>query len=167
MDKDDWRRTCVDELIRGMYKVAKEAKVKFGVSPSGIWMNKSSDPRGSDTRGGEHYKNLFADTYKWVKEGWMDYIVPQIYWHIGFDIADFKVLLPWWADVCKGTDVELYIGMAMYRAAGNEKPEFIGEMPRQLDMNTLYENVAGHVFFTCKNIFTSVGDEVKDWYAAH
>jgi len=164
MEKDDWRRACVDELILGMYNAAKEAGVKFGVSPSGIWMNKSSDPRGSDTNGGEHYKSLYADTYKWIKNGWMDYVVPQIYWHIGFEIADYKVLLPWWADVCGDTGVDLYIGMAMYRAADGERPEFAGEMTRQLELNKTVENVKGHVFFTCKNIFSEVGNEVKVWY---
>ena len=163
MAKDDWRRHCVDQLIQGLHACCQKAGKRFGISPSGIWQNKSSDPRGSDTNGGEHYKNLYADTYKWIKSGWLDYIVPQIYWHIGFDIADYKVLLPWWDNVCQDTSVDLYIGMAAYRALG-DRPEFIGEMPRQLTLNKQYPNVKGHVFFTYKNLLESVGQEIIDWY---
>ena len=165
MAKDDWRRECVSELIRGFHDVSKKVGVRFGVSPSGIWMNKSSDPRGSDTKGGEHFKSMYADTYKWVKEDWMDYIVPQIYWHIGFDIADYKVLAPWWADVCKGTNVDLYIGMAAYRATSDDRPEFKGEMPRQLQLNTTIHGLKGHVYFTYKSLLTPVGDEIREWNA--
>jgi uncharacterized lipoprotein YddW (UPF0748 family) len=166
-DKDDWRRDCVDELIKGMHAVAKKAGVKFGVSPSGIWMNKQSDPRGADVKSTfESYKVLYADTYKWVKEGWMDYIVPQIYWHIGFDVADYATLLPWWADVCAGTGVSLYIGMAAYRAGG-DNPAFVGEMHRQLDMNVKYPSVDGHVYFTYNSLKGKTGDEIKEWYDAN
>jgi len=161
MNKEDWRRQCVTELIQGFHAVAKAANVRFGVSPSGIWMNKASDPRGSDTKGGEHYNSMFADTYSWIKNGYMDYIVPQIYWHIGFEIADYKVLLPWWADVCKGTDVDLYIGMAAYRVGNPERPEFDGEMHRQLDLNKTCPEVKGHVYFTYNSLKGAVGDEIK------
>ena len=163
LDKADWRRECVSELIRGFHEVSKKAGKKFGVSPSGIWMNKSSDERGSDTKGGEHYKSMYADTYKWIKESWMDYIVPQIYWHIGFEIADYKVLAPWWASVCENTNVELYIGMAAYRATNPEKTEFVGEMTRQLDFNKDMGKHSGHVYFTYKSLLGHVGDEIKAW----
>ena len=163
MEKADWRRECVSELIREFHEVSKKAGKHFGVSPSGIWLNKSSDPRGSDTKGGEHYKSLYADTYKWIKEGWMDYMVPQIYWHIGFEIADYKVLAPWWADVCKDTGVDLYIGMAAYRATNKDKPEFDGEMTRQLQFNKDMGDHEGHVYFTYKSLLGHVGDEIKKW----
>jgi len=163
MSKDDWRRECVSSLIRGFHDISKKAGVRFGVSPSGIWKNKSSDPRGSDTNGSEHFATLYADTYKWVKEGWMDYIVPQIYWHIGFEIADYKKLVPWWANVCKGTNVDLYIGMAAYRAADDNRPEFKGEMTRQLQLNTTLDGLDGHVYFTYKSVLEPVGEEIRQW----
>ncbi|MCL1786396.1 MAG: family 10 glycosylhydrolase [Defluviitaleaceae bacterium] len=164
---DDWRRECVSDLIRGFDAVAKKSGVRFGVSPSGIWMNKASDPRGSDTKGGEHYKSMYADTYQWVKEGWMDYIVPQIYWHIGFEIADYQVLANWWAGVCEGTDVDLYIGMAAYRAADESRPEFVGEMTRQFALNATIPGIEGYVLFTYKNLLTPVGDEIQAWNNRH
>ena len=44
-----------------------------------------------------------------IKEGWIDYIVPQIYWNRGFKVADYDILVEWWANEVKGTDVKLYI----------------------------------------------------------
>jgi uncharacterized lipoprotein YddW (UPF0748 family) len=92
----------------------------------------------------------------------LDYIVPQIYWHIGFEIADYQKLLPWWADVCAGTNVDLYIGMAAYRATGGRE-EFIGEMTRQLSLNKEYPTVKGHVYFTYNSLLKEVGDEIVAW----
>ena len=51
---------------------------------------------GSDTRGSENYNALYADVLKWVNNGWVDYNIPQLYWNIGFKIADYEVLIKWW-----------------------------------------------------------------------
>jgi uncharacterized lipoprotein YddW (UPF0748 family) len=62
-----------------MYKPS----VKFGISPFGVWRNSSVDPRGSNTRAGQTcYDDLYADILLWLKEGWVDYITPQLYWEI-------------------------------------------------------------------------------------
>ena len=90
--------------------------VRFGISPFGIWRNAGTDPLGSQTSGLQSYDAIYADTRKWVKQGWVDYIAPQIYWHIGFATADYAVLTAWWAGVVQGTGVQLYIGQAAYRA---------------------------------------------------
>ena len=76
---------------------------RFGISPFGVWRNAATDPLGSDTRAGvQTYDDLHADTRKWVREGWIDYIVPQLYWNIGFAAADYAKLVPWWAEVARG-----------------------------------------------------------------
>ena len=78
----------------------KETKpwVKFGISPFGVWRNKSDDPRGSDTRAGAtNYDHLYADVIKWQEKGWIDYLLPQIYWQVGHPQADFKMLANWFA----------------------------------------------------------------------
>ena len=73
--------------------------VKFGISPFGVWRNIATDPEGSDTTAGaQTYDDLYADTRSWVREDWIDYIAPQVYWHIGFAPADYAELVPWWAD---------------------------------------------------------------------
>src|SRR5690606_25424267 len=76
----DWRRDNVDRLIKMVGDSVRHQKkhIKFGISPFGIWKNKSQDPDGSETNGGDSFYGLFADSRKWAKEGWIDYINPQI-----------------------------------------------------------------------------------------
>ena len=96
-----WRRHNVDTFVRTVSERIKAAKpwVKFGISPFGIWRNRTTDPLGSDTGGSQSYDLQFADTRRWVLEGWLDYINPQIYWQFGLAVADYAKLVPWWADV--------------------------------------------------------------------
>ncbi|MCL2083678.1 MAG: family 10 glycosylhydrolase [Oscillospiraceae bacterium] len=172
--KADWRRDNVNELIRDTYEAVKAAKknVVFGVSPIGIWANKSSSQLGSDTRGNESYYSQFADTRKWVKSGWLDYIAPQIYWHIGFSAADYALLLPWWADVVSGTSVKLYIGTAIYRAGQDGSPgdAWYGaeEIARQAALNERYSQVSGVIHFRYNFLTTNqaLRDTVSKVFAA-
>ncbi|MEH1012021.1 family 10 glycosylhydrolase [Micromonospora sp. CPCC 206060] len=156
-NKADWRRHNIDLLVQEMNGKIKAAKpwVKFGVSPFGIWRNKSADPLGSETNGSQSYDANFADTRKWVKEEWVDYILPQIYWHIGLAVADYAKLVPWWSEVVEGTDVQLYIGQADYKiaAAGQPAPWFDpNEMSKHLYFNRDYPQVAGNVHFSAVQV---------------
>lgn len=150
--KEDWRRESVNTLLRDLQNSIKSVKqnVRFGISPFGIWKNKSSDDLGSDTRGLESYSAHYADSRAWVKDGYIDYITPQIYWNIGYEIADYKKLLNWWADVVRGTNVDLYIGQAAYRT-GNSKQSSpwygASEIERQLNLNEQKPEVKGSIFY--------------------
>ncbi|HET6481709.1 MAG TPA: family 10 glycosylhydrolase [Actinoplanes sp.] len=148
-----WRRDNVDTLVREMHERIKAIKpwVKFGISPFGIWRNKSTDPAGSESNGLEAYDAIYADTRKWVREGWLDYIVPQLYWHIGFGKADYAKLLPWWTALTKGTNVQLYIGMADYRVGEKGPWSNPAQLDRQLSLNDRY-GVQGQVHFSAKQI---------------
>jgi len=161
-DVKDWRRNNVDLLVKGINDAVKKAnpKAQWGISPSGIWANKGDDParlqhpEGSATRGNSHHFAMYADTRKWVQEGWLDYLVPQIYWHIGFNVADFKTLADWWNDVAKGTKAKIYIGLASYRVNPNSQTEAWrtpDELGRQLDYLKTKPNIGGFVFFTMRN----------------
>ncbi|MCD8303682.1 MAG: family 10 glycosylhydrolase [Prevotellaceae bacterium] len=99
-DRGDWRRDNVNAFIRALSDSIHKAKpwVKFGVSPFGIYRNKRSDPKGSDTSGLQNYDDLYADVLLWVREGWVDYCIPQIYWEIGNKAADYATLARWWND---------------------------------------------------------------------
>ena len=149
-----WRRDNVDTLVREMHERIQELKpwVKFGISPFGIWRNKSSDPAGSDSKGLEAYDAIYADTRKWVQQGWLDYIVPQLYWHLGFEKADYTRLLPWWTALTKGTDVQLYIGMADYRIGEDGAWSDPGQLDRQMTLNERSGAVQGQVHFSAKQI---------------
>ncbi|MBG0562199.1 family 10 glycosylhydrolase [Actinoplanes sp. NEAU-A11] len=149
----DWRRENVDTLVREMQQRIREIKpwVKFGISPFGIWRNGGE---GSDTKGLESYSAIYADTRRWVREGWLDYIVPQLYWTIGFDKADYTKVLPWWVNTVKGTGVQLYIGMADYRVGEKGDWSDPAQLDRQMRLNDQY-GVQGQVHFSAKQILAN------------
>ena len=91
-NKGDWRRSNVNVLIKKLHETIREIKpwVKFGISPFGIYRNESSDPLGSKTKGLQNYDDLYADVLLWAREGWIDYNIPQIYWHIGHPVATMR-----------------------------------------------------------------------------
>jgi uncharacterized lipoprotein YddW (UPF0748 family) len=157
-DRAAWRRDNIDKLI--LETAARIRKVRpaarFGISPFGVWRNADTDPRGSATRAGvQTYDDLYADTRKWVREGWIDYLCPQVYWNIGFPAADYAELVPWWSAVAKGTGVELYIGEALYKAGDPAQPEAWqdpAELSRHLTFAAEYPQVTGHVFFSAKEV---------------
>ena len=112
MSLGDFRRHQVNLVIEGVNDALKKQpkKVVFGVSPFGIWRNNQSDENGSNNAGvgaTESYENQYADSYKWVKHGYCDYIVPQLYWEFGHKVAPYGDLLDWWVNTCKGTKVKL------------------------------------------------------------
>ncbi|MFD9425473.1 glycoside hydrolase family 10 protein [Streptomyces sp. NPDC060054] len=157
-DRAAWRRDNTDRLVRETAELIRGVKpdVRFGISPFGVWRNVASDPLGSDTRAGvETYDDLYADTRKWIKEGWIDYICPQIYWNIGFAAADYAKLLPWWDEVVRGTGVDLYVGEALYKAGDPAQPaawQDPAELSRHLTFARDYGEVDGHIFFSGRSV---------------
>lgn len=116
-DLGNFRRRSVDILIKSVSEDIKQLKpwVRFGISPFGIYRNKKSWEHGSETNGTQCYDDLYADVLRWAEAGWIDYIVPQLYWEIGHKAADYKTLCAWWA---KNTPAkcQLYIGQSIERS---------------------------------------------------
>ncbi|WP_443075986.1 glycoside hydrolase family 10 protein [Streptomyces sp. SP18ES09] len=157
-DRASWRRNNTDLLVSEMSARIKETgkRTAFGISPFGVWRNASTDPEGSDTSAGvQTYDDLHADTRKWIREGWIDHIVPQLYWNIGLPAADYARLLPWWDAVVRGTGVGLYIGEALYKAGDPAQPapwQDPRELSRHLDLARTYPSVGGHCWFSAKEV---------------
>jgi uncharacterized lipoprotein YddW (UPF0748 family) len=157
-NRGDWRRNNINELVVEMRKRVRAVKpsVQFGISPFAVWRNKATDPAGSNTTAGcQTYDDLYADTRAWVQNEWIDYIAPQLYFYIGFPAADYAQLLPWWAETVQGTNVKLYIGEANYRvgAAGQTGPwQDPEELSRQLALSVATPQVAGHIYFSAKDV---------------
>jgi uncharacterized lipoprotein YddW (UPF0748 family) len=157
-DRADWRRHNTDLLISELDQKIHAVKpwVKFGVSPFAVWRNIATDPEGSDTTAGaQTYDDLFADTRKWVRQGWIDYIAPQVYWNIGFAPADYAKLVPWWSDQVRGTDVQLYIGQATYKVGtSTQDPAWSdpAEMTGHLTFNRQHPEVDGDIYFSAKDV---------------
>ncbi|MEV0276112.1 family 10 glycosylhydrolase [Streptomyces sp. NPDC050610] len=157
-DRGAWRRDNIDRLVRetGQRIRRSGSRARLGISPFAVWRNRATDPLGSDTRAGvQTYDDLCADTRKWVLEGWIDYVVPQVYWHIGFAVADYAALVPWWAATVRGTGVHLYIGEALYKAGDPAQPapwQDPAELSRHLTFDRRYPEVRGNVFFTARDV---------------
>jgi len=145
--KEDWRRHNVDLIIRQLHDTIKTiaSHVELGISPFGVWRNKEKDNRGSATKAGQtNYDDLYADVLKWQKEGWIDYIAPQIYWHIGKEVADYAVLVDWWNQ--NAYDCPLYIGHALYRLDINSKDKAwqkSKQIDKQIRLNRKNEHIGG------------------------
>ncbi|MFF9219459.1 glycoside hydrolase family 10 protein [Streptomyces viridosporus] len=157
-DRAAWRRDNVDRLVRETAAGIKEARpgTRFGISPFGVWRNADADALGSRTRAGvQTYDDLHADTRRWARENWIDYICPQLYWHIGFAAADYAELLPWWAEVVRGSGTQLYLGEALYKAGDPAQPaawQDPAELSRHLALAGKYAAARGHVFFAAREL---------------
>ncbi len=151
MNKDDWRRSNCDSIVRLIYKTMRSTKprIKFGISPFGIWRNKSQDPMGSETRGGQtNYDDLYADILLWLQKGWIDYVVPQLYWERGHKLADYDILLDWWNEHTHHK--HLYIGHGIYRAGSNAAWRSPKEIPAQIQALRKHTSTQGSVYFSSK-----------------
>lgn len=135
MSREDWRRDNVNRFVRQLNETVKSVKpwCKFGVSPFGIYRNKNNDPMGSDTKGLQNYDELYADVLEWVRRGWVDYNIPQIYWQIGHPTADYSILIKWWSE--NAGERHLYIGQDVERTV--KYPDT--ENPRIHQMSAKYE----------------------------
>ena len=157
---DEWRRNNVTAAIRavrkmldGHYKTTGR-KVRFGISPFGIWANRSALAAGSLTGGMQSYSRQYADTRLWVKCGYIDYVVPQLYWNFSHDTAAYAALADWWSDTVRDTPVRLIIGHAVSRI-GSGREWSAAELPNQLRFNCTRREIAGSAFFSYRHVFRS------------
>ncbi len=149
MNKDDWRRSNVDSVILQLSLVIHQAKpwVKFGISPFGVWRNKSKDPDGSNTQAGQtNYDDLYADVLLWLRKGWIDYVAPQIYWEFTQPHAPFEPILKWWNEHSYGR--HCYVGLGIYRAGSSPAWRDVTLIPRQIDSSRAQPNVQGQIYFS-------------------
>lgn len=148
--KGDWRRNNVETLIHAANDTIKAIKpwVRFGISPFGIHRNLKDTPdgSGSQTNGLSNYEELFADVPAWAEKGYIDYIVPQLYWRIGHSAADYDVLIHWWNDMnYKG---QLYIGQSIgtFKEPDLDNPS-ITQTERKMQLVRDLPNVDGNVWW--------------------
>ncbi|MGC9940526.1 MAG: family 10 glycosylhydrolase [Verrucomicrobiota bacterium] len=94
LNREDWRRDNVNRFVLEMSRIIKAAKpwVQFGISPFGIW--RPQNP--AQIKGFDAYQKIDADSRKWLANGWIDYLSPQLYWPIASREQSFPILLNWW-----------------------------------------------------------------------
>ena len=148
----DWRRANVSNFVHTISTTIKASKpwVQFGISPFGVWRNKSVDPKGSETQSTSNYDDLFADPILWMDQKWIDYILPQLYWSMNNRVANYSKLVKWWAENSNNTAV--YIGHATYkiRTDSDKSWNFMTEIPNQIDFARTFKNVSGSGYFSAK-----------------
>jgi uncharacterized lipoprotein YddW (UPF0748 family) len=167
-NRQDWRRDNINLFIQRSHESIRAVKpwVKFGVSPFGIWRNRASDPAGSATNGLQSYSDIYADSRKWIQQAWVDYLTPQIYWSVGFSVANYGVLLPWWNAL--GGSRHIYSGMAAYKVNnGGTDPNWSqpAQLPNQVRLNRQQPQVRGQTFFSTRSVLGNplgVRDALRD-----
>ena len=146
LSRDDWRRENVNRFIERVYKSIKAAKpwVKFGVSPFGIWRNGTPSP----IKGYDAYSKLYADSRKWLTEGWLDYFAPQLYWAIDAREQSFPVLLKWWSGQ-NAQHRHLMPGLDSTKTARKWKPD---EIVNQIRLTRKQPATDGHIHWNMRSL---------------
>ncbi len=149
LSRDDWRRQNVDGFIRRVYGGIKSMKpwVKFGLSPFGIW--RPGYP--AQIQGLDAYAVLYADSKKWLQNGWADYFTPQLYWAIEPKEQSFTALLDWWNQQ-NPKRRHIWPGLNTTRVSDRWKPE---EIVNQIRLSEKQPVSAGHVHWNMKSLLRS------------
>ncbi len=167
---DDWRRANVDSVVHRLYRDLQKTKpwVRFGMGTPGNWSNKAT--AGSyygislpATTAMESYDYLYCNPVEWAKQGWVDYLNPQVYWSTTAKKGDYDILTPWWAKkVCENFSNKLPNGQKVhffasqgacyaYDSDGMEGyNDGVAEIQRQIDVNraNLSSGYTGSVLFS-------------------
>lgn len=153
MKREDWRRSNTDSIIAHLYSAIKKENnnCAFGISPFGVWRNADKDAiNGSKTNGSlSNYDNLYADILLWLKNGWIDYVAPQLYWEFNHRQAPFNTLLDWWSKHTYGK--QCYIGLGIYKAGSNAAWRDKKLLPHQIEAVRKTPNIQGMAFFSSKS----------------
>ena len=177
-DKGNWRRDNVNKMVKVIhdalitYNTYNNKNVVFGISPTGIYRSgDGSVESGSLTTSGGHYgKYTFSDSVAWIKNGYIDYIMPQCYTSFDNPNYYFHEITTWWNKVVEGTSVKLYIGMSISKAVDKtytyswrtQENELINQL---LYLQTL-NNVEGVCFFSYTSLKSILSDENNIAYHA-
>lgn len=158
-NKGDWRRDNVNLLIKQIHETVRQVKpwVKFGVSPFGIYRNERSYPYGSKTNGLQNYDDLYADVLLWVNKGWVDYNIPQIYWHFGHPAADYGVLVDWWAK--HSSNRPLFIGQSVPNTIqyGDPSNPNIHQLDAKMKLQRAYQSIGGSCQWPATSVVENEG----------
>jgi uncharacterized lipoprotein YddW (UPF0748 family) len=155
LGKSDWRRWNVDEFVRRAAEVVHREKpwVQFGISPFGIW--RPDVPPG--IKGLDAYEVLAADARRWMMEGWVDYLVPQLYWNISQREQSFPVLLHWWG-AQNPRNRHLYAGIASARIGTDRNA---AEISSQVRLTQQFDGADGVMFWNGSSLRKNRGGVVE------
>ena len=149
------RRQIVDDFVQKLYSDVKRAKpwVRVGISPFGIW--RPGVPAGIEA-GIDSYEQIGCDARKWLANGWVDYLAPQLYWRDQPRKQSFSALLTWWRQ--QGSR-PVWPGIATTRIGGSEDPgRPASEITKQVDLSrSIGKNWAGQIHWSVKGLLQNRG----------
>lgn len=154
LSRDDWRRDAVDRFVERLYAGVKKEKkwVQVGISPFGIW--RPGNPPGIE--GFDQFGKLYADPKKWFREGWVDYLTPQLYWPIAQTKQSYPKLLAWWAEQ-NPKKRHLWPGNIPSRVTGKEKGWPPSEIADQIKATRAQPGATGNIHFSMKPLMHNTG----------
>lgn len=156
--RGDWRRSNVDRFIERLYREVHALKpaIDVGLSPFGIW--RPGNPPG--VAGLDAYATLYADSRKWLQQGWVDYLAPQLYWANSAPQQSFSALLDWW--ISQNTlGRNIWPGMAAYRVNdGSANPFSATEIPDQIRLTRARPGATGELLYNTGSTLKKNGGAV-------
>jgi uncharacterized lipoprotein YddW (UPF0748 family) len=152
--RSDWRRNNVDILVWNLYQAIRAEKphVKFGISPFGIW--RPGHPE--QIQGFDAYEQIYADARRWLREGWVDYFTPQLYWPIAQTDQSYPVLLRWWVEQ-NTWGRHLWPGNFTNRVADGERNWPASEIMEQIALTRADPGAAGNIHFSARSLMQNRG----------
>ncbi len=151
LGREDWRRDSVNRFIEKLYRAIKSEKpwVKFGISPFGIW--RPGNP--PSIQGFDQYRMLYADARLWLREGWVDYFTPQLYWPISQVPQSFPVLLGWWHEE---NIKNRHLWPGMYTSRFTRDSVSVVENSNQIMITRGFDRkTPGHIHFSMKALLNN------------
>ena len=153
LTRDDWRRANVTSFIEAVGREIKRIKpdVVYGISPFGIWQPMPE----KGISGFNSYARLYADARKWLQDGTVDYLAPQLYWETARKEQSFPVLLNWWKE--QNTKRRfIWPGVAAYRIGST--PTFTtDEIANQIERTRMSPETRGAIYFSFKSLRNDMG----------
>jgi len=146
MSRDEWRRANVNQFVQNAYHSIHALKpwVKFGISPFGIW--RPGFPK--QVQGLDAYAKIYADSRKWLANGWLDYFSPQLYWPVDSPQQNFFVLLNWWAQQ-NVKHRQLWPSLDAVNVGTKWKPD---EIAWQIQIVRRQPGADGEIFYHLRNL---------------
>ncbi|HET9438604.1 MAG TPA: family 10 glycosylhydrolase [Longimicrobiales bacterium] len=154
LERADWRRQNVDVFVQRLHEAVRSAKphVKFGISPFGIW--RPGFPE--SVRGLDAYVELYADSRKWLNNGWLDYFAPQLYWQVSAPQQSYQELLSWWSDENR-YGRHIWPGNAAFRVRRDQQNWPPEEIAQQIILTRNHEGATGNIHFNMSSLLRNQG----------
>ncbi|HSK20049.1 MAG TPA: family 10 glycosylhydrolase [Longimicrobiales bacterium] len=163
LSRADWRRANIDRFVEQLYGTIRRIKphVRVGISPFGIW--RPGHPE--SVRGLDAYTELYADSRKWLTNGWADYYAPQLYWKTYAPQQDYATLLQWWSDQNRHGR-HIFAGNIPNSVSGGARGWNATEILDQIRITREQPGAAGNIHFSASSLLRNP-DGLGDAFRAH